>query len=70
MDKDIPRFCLDFDQRVLDKKLSKDTHRIFKRNIDQILILMLSPYLYFNVGLTYTFTKILIQVANQIKIKM
>ena len=33
MDKDIPRFCLDFDQRVLDKKLSKDTHRIFKRNI-------------------------------------
>ena len=49
MDKDIPRFCLDFDQRVLDKKLSKDTHRIFKRIIVQILILMLGPYLCFNV---------------------
>ena len=49
MDKDIPRFCLDFDQRVLDKELSKDTHRIFKRNIVQILILMLGHYLCFNV---------------------
>ena len=38
MNNDILRFRLDSDQRVLDKKLSKDTHRIFKRKIDQILL--------------------------------
>ena len=39
MDKDILRFWLDLDQRVLDKKLSKETDGIFKRKIDLILIL-------------------------------
>ena len=47
------------DKRVLNKYLSKNIRRIFKRNIDQSLILRLSPlsvHEYANIDLTHTFT--------------
>ena len=59
MDKDVLNFLLDLDQRVLNTIEWKDTQRIFNRNIDQILILMLSPLFLLesaSANLAYTFT--------------